>query len=115
MRIVPVMAVGLGMLAAPQLASASLVVVDRGLPVANLNRPPGASRSNVAWAVDPPPNSYGDTFTLSGGAGAVYAIDTIRTWVVSTAANATALTTLFGTGVTLFTGIGSTLSTTATS
>ncbi|MEJ0018595.1 MAG: hypothetical protein WDN25_18950 [Acetobacteraceae bacterium] len=89
--------------------------MDRGLPISNLNNAAGGNRSNVAWADDPVPWFYGDNFQLAGGSGSIYSIDTIRTWAVSTAPNVTALQSVFNTGVTLFTGTGTTLSATPAS
>lgn len=114
MRALPVALLGLAMLGVPGLAKADELVVDRGLPTANLNNIAGANRSNVAWADDPTPNFYGDTFSLPNVVGAVYTIDTIRTWVVVPgAATAGDVSAIFPT-VTLFTGTGTTLSATAT-
>jgi len=57
------------------------VVVDRGLPTANLNNAAGANQSNVAWADSE--GFYGDSFTLGGGSGTTYTIDALRTWVIA--------------------------------
>ncbi|HEY0184583.1 MAG TPA: PEP-CTERM sorting domain-containing protein [Rhodopila sp.] len=100
----------LPLLVSPAVAGASTLVVDRGLPTTNLNNAAGLSRSNAAWDDDDANSFYGDSFTLSGAAGTIYDIDTIRTWVVSTA---TSLGDLFS-SVSLFTGIGGSLSETAT-
>jgi hypothetical protein len=61
------------------MASASSLLFDRGLPVADLNNAAGALRSNVSWA-DNFPLLVGDDFTL-GGSGD-YFVDTLRVWVV---------------------------------
>ena len=77
---------GLSMLAAPVIAQADSILVDRGLPTANLNNAAGSNRSNVAWdegAPTPLPAFDGDRFTLPGGPGATDYVNTIRTWVVS--------------------------------
>lgn len=62
---------------------AAPIVVDRGLPSANLNDAAGLNRSNVAWGFGdntPGPAYYsGDDFTIGTG---MYLIDTIRTWAV---------------------------------
>jgi len=71
--------------AAPQPATATLVV-DRGLPTANLNSAAGANRSNVAWDFNPPETYIsGDDFTLSnpGGTLSRWKIDHIRTWAIA--------------------------------
>lgn len=58
-----------------------IVVVDRGLPTANLNDAAGANRSNVAWGFGAWTPTYysGDDFMLGTG---TWLIDTIRTWAV---------------------------------
>ncbi|HEY5082878.1 MAG TPA: hypothetical protein VII48_00025, partial [Rhizomicrobium sp.] len=73
MRLLSIFVLGATILTSPQIAAASVLVVDRGLPTDNLNDAAGANRSNVAWADDPVPYFYGDTFTLpTGAAGTVY-------------------------------------------
>jgi hypothetical protein len=67
-------------LAFPVFAAGPELVVDRGLPQANLNNSAGAYRSNIRWS------SYesgflGDDFTV-GAAGESWVIDTIRVWTV---------------------------------
>ncbi|MBV9770718.1 MAG: hypothetical protein JOZ32_14175 [Bryobacterales bacterium] len=67
-------------LAWPAFAAGPALVVDRGLPQANLNNTSGDFRSNVRWS------SYdsgflGDDFTI-GAAGESWVIDTIRVWTV---------------------------------
>lgn len=67
-------------LAWPVFAADPALVVDRGLPQANLNSAPGEYRSNVRWS------SYdsgflGDDFTV-GVAGENWVIDRIRVWTV---------------------------------
>ncbi len=65
---------------------AATLVVDRGLPVENLNSAAGASRSNVAWDFNPPETYIsGDDFLLPdpGAATPKWRIDTIRVWVVA--------------------------------
>lgn len=68
------------------LASASPLLVDRGLPTANLNNAAGANRSNVAWASSGfTSNDYwmvGDTFTNTSTQ--TWIIDTVRMWTVGT-------------------------------
>lgn len=64
----------------PVFAAAPALVVDRGLPQANLNNASGEYRSNIRWS------SYesgflGDDFWL-GAAGEHWVIDTIRVWTV---------------------------------
>lgn len=67
--------------AAAQSAYAGLLI-DRGLPTANLNNVSGANRSNVSWAfgADTSGNIWvvGDTFTNTKTFN--YHIDTIRVW-----------------------------------
>jgi len=68
-------------------ASAALVV-DRGLPTANLNNVSGANRSNVAWGYAQNPEQYftGDDFTL-GATGDVnnpmWQVTKVTTWAVA--------------------------------
>ena len=53
-----------GIAGAPRIAAAGVVVVNRGLPTADLNNAAGSNRSNVAWADITSSHFYGDTFTL---------------------------------------------------
>ncbi len=67
------------------LAVASPLLVDRGLPTANLNNAAGANRSNVSWADVPYTSAtdywlVGDTFTNTSSQA--WVIDSIRMWVV---------------------------------
>jgi len=64
----------------PVLAADSQLVVDRGLPKANLNDASGSARSNVRWAI-PDDGFLGDDFTI-GAPGEKWVIDSIRTWTV---------------------------------
>jgi hypothetical protein len=69
-------------LAGAQHLSATLLV-DRGLPTANLNNVNGSSRANVAWAFGSDSTGSwltGDTFKNTASAN--YYIDTIRVWTV---------------------------------
>lgn len=68
---------------------ANTLLVDRGLPTANLNNAAGANRSNVAWAYGSDNNGswlVGDTFT--NNSLNTYYIDTIRLWTVGTTTSA---------------------------
>lgn len=61
-------------------AAGPALLVDRGLPQANLNSPSGDYRSNIRWS------SYdsgflGDDFAV-GAAGEHWVIDTVRVWTV---------------------------------
>jgi hypothetical protein len=56
------------------------MVVDRGLPQANLNNASGPVRSNVRWGWHDH-GFLGDDFTI-GAAGEHWVIDSIRTWAV---------------------------------
>ena len=56
------------------------LVVDRGLPAANVNHASAASRSNVRWSWYGH-GFVGDDFTI-GGMGERWIIDGIRTWTV---------------------------------
>jgi len=67
-------------LSLPALAGGPELVVDRGLPQANLNDASGSARSNVRWAV-PADGFIGDDFTI-GAPGEKWIIDSIRTWTV---------------------------------
>jgi hypothetical protein len=66
-------------------AFASPLLVDRGLPTANLNDAAGSNRSNVAWALEKANQGWGvgDDFTI--GRSGSYRIDTLRLWVVGEA------------------------------
>jgi hypothetical protein len=63
-------------------AALAALVVDRGLPTANLNNAAGVNRSNVTWGFDDnaPGAAYfsGDDFKITGAG--TYRVDTIRTW-----------------------------------
>ena len=67
-------------------ATASIVLVDRGLPTANLNNAAGSNRSNVAWTegTDPsqPDVSWVDGDTFKNNSNLDWSIDTIRMWTV---------------------------------
>jgi hypothetical protein len=67
-------------LSLPALAGDSAVVVDRGLPQANLNNVSGPQRSNVRWGWQDE-GFLGDSFQI-GAPGERWVIDSIRTWVV---------------------------------
>jgi hypothetical protein len=76
-------------------AQASPLLVDRGLPSANLNNASGANRSNVAWTDGGYVSTsdywlVGDTFTNTSGQS--WHIDTIRMWTVGS----TSTTSLWG-------------------
>ena len=66
--------------ALPALAADSVLTVDRGLPLSNLNNASGSVRSNVRWSGDNQ-GFIGDDFTI-GAAGEHWVIDSIRTWAV---------------------------------
>src|SRR5262245_39794519 len=66
--------------ALPAIAADSVLVVDRGLPLSNLNNASGSVRSNVRWSGDNQ-GFIGDDFTI-GAAGEHWVIDSIRTWAV---------------------------------
>ena len=81
--LVPLLAV-IGLLAASAVSSAapvSTMLVDRGLPTANLDDTAGANRSNVAWSFGTT-DVTGDSFTV-GSAGETYVITAIRTWSIT--------------------------------
>jgi hypothetical protein len=61
-------------------AAGPALVVNRGLPQANLNNVSGAARSNVRWASGDT-GFMGDDFTI-GAPGEKWVIDSIRTWTV---------------------------------
>jgi hypothetical protein len=67
-------------LLAPLMAAGPELVVDRGLPQANLNTTAGDYRSNIRWSLYDS-GFLGDDFTL-GAAGESWVIDTIRVWTV---------------------------------
>jgi hypothetical protein len=75
----------LGLVTAALPASAQTLIVDRGLPTANLNAAAGVNQSNVSWAEPDPTLFDGDTFTVTG-AGTLR-VDTIRLWFVGYNAN----------------------------
>ena len=66
--------------------AAPTMLVDRGLPTANLNNAAGANRSNVAWvegdavSTTAPYTVLGDNFTNTSGQA--WSISTVRLWVV---------------------------------
>jgi hypothetical protein len=62
------------------LAAGPTLVVDRGLPQANLNAASGDYRSNIRWSVYDS-GFLGDDFTV-GAAGENWVIDTVRVWTV---------------------------------
>jgi len=68
-------------------ASATEMLVDRGLPTANLNNASGSDRANVSWAdseSSSSPSEYwlpGDSFSI-GGSG-TYQVTDIRVWEVA--------------------------------
>lgn len=65
---------------------AATLIVDRGLPTANLNNPAGSNRSNVAWDFYPPETYIsGDDFLLPspGASGTAWKIDKIRVWAIA--------------------------------
>ena len=61
------------------------LVVDRGLPAANLNDAAGSNRSNVAWGDYSPYNglnwAMGDDFTIN--AAGKFSIKDLRVWIVT--------------------------------
>ena len=68
----------------PLASATGIMLVDRGLPTANLNNAAGADRSNVSWAFTQytTPNYwlFGDTFENTSSQ--TWFIDTIRLWTV---------------------------------
>ncbi len=65
---------------------AATLIVDRGLPTANLNSGAGLNRSNVAWDFNPPETYIsGDNFSLPslGASGAAWKIDKLRVWAIA--------------------------------
>ncbi len=66
--------------------TAATLIVDRGLPTANLNSSAGSNRSNVAWDFSPPETYIsGDDFFLPspGASGAAWEINKIRVWAIA--------------------------------
>jgi len=61
-------------------AAGPALVMDRGLPQANLNSASGDYRSNIRWSLYES-GFLGDDFTV-GAAGEHWVIDTIRVWTV---------------------------------
>jgi hypothetical protein len=61
-------------------AGEAALLVDRGLPTANLNDAAGTNRSNMSWGGELPWIT-GDTFSI-GTAGQTYTLDVLRVWVV---------------------------------
>ncbi|MGA2882101.1 MAG: hypothetical protein ABSG13_24380 [Bryobacteraceae bacterium] len=64
----------------PVFAAGPALVVDRGLPQANLNNASGDYRSNVRWSLYES-GFLGDDFTV-GAVGERWVVDTIRVWTV---------------------------------
>ena len=62
------------------IASASVIIVDRGLPDQNLNNAAGGDRSNVAWGFNPAFFSVGDDFTVGSSN---YTLDALTVWIVT--------------------------------
>ncbi|MGR3320915.1 MAG: hypothetical protein ACU0DK_03165 [Pseudooceanicola sp.] len=60
---------------------ASSLMVDRGLPNANLNNDAGSDRSNVSWGFNGDYAS-GDTFSL-GTNGVSYQVDKLSVWITA--------------------------------
>src|SRR5580658_4154392 len=61
-------------------AAGPALLVDRGLPQANLNNTAGDYRSNIRWSLYDS-GFLGDDFTV-GAAGESWVIDTVRVWTV---------------------------------
>jgi hypothetical protein len=61
-------------------AAGPSLVVDRGLPQANLNNASGEYRSNIRWSLYDS-GFLGDDFTV-GAVGEHWVIDTVRVWTV---------------------------------
>jgi hypothetical protein len=76
------------LLALPLRAAEPVLVVDRGLPQANLNNASGTARSNVRWGWHDH-GFLGDDFTI-GASGERWVIDSIRVWTVPGTATAKA-------------------------
>lgn len=68
-------------------AAQATLIVDRGLPTANLNNAAGANRSNVSWGeTNLSLGTFdGDTFTVLGTG--TTRVDTLRLWFVGYGAN----------------------------
>ena len=66
--------------ALPLCAADAVLVVDRGLPQANLNNASGTARSNVRWGLHDD-GFLGDDFTV-GAPGERWVIDSVRVWSV---------------------------------
>jgi hypothetical protein len=71
--------------------NAGTVLLDRPLPVSNLNNAADGARSNVAWADSPATSAtfnwtYGDDFTI-GASGQTFQITDLHLWVIGDAAN----------------------------
>jgi hypothetical protein len=75
------------LVALPVFAADPVLVLDRGLPQANLNNAAGAARSNVRWGWHDH-GFIGDDFSI-GAPGEHWVIDSIRTWSVPGIAGAT--------------------------
>lgn len=91
---------------------ASGLLVDRGLPAANLNDPAGPNRSNVRWSAFSGHYNEGfdgDSFTV-GNAGTTYLLDRISTWTAlgNTKCGDTAFVGNRISDIGLFLGIGTT-------
>ena len=67
-------------LALPAMAASPALVVDRGLPQANLNNGAGHYRSNIRWSLYDS-GFLGDDFAV-GSSGESWVIDSIRVWTV---------------------------------
>jgi hypothetical protein len=94
-------------------ANASEILIDRGLPSANLNNAAGANRSNVAWvdggqtAAVPTPTDYwmeGDSFTNTGAQN--WYISNIRVWTVGATSTATLWGGIDGSPITVASAAG---------
>jgi len=77
---------------------AATVLVDRPLPVSNLNNDAGLDRSNVAWAETTASDgtfnwAYGDHFSI-GAVGQSYSVSDLRVWVIGNLAH-DSLTNIF--------------------
>ncbi|GIK98621.1 MAG: hypothetical protein BroJett029_28300 [Alphaproteobacteria bacterium] len=71
---------GAVLLAGAAQAEAASVVVDRGLPTANLNNAAGANRSNVGWDYQGYGWFAGDDFTIA--APGKWKVDSITFWLI---------------------------------
>lgn len=80
---------------------ANSLLVDRGLPTANLNDPAGANRANIAFSASGyTPSAYtvlGDSFVNTSAS--VWSIGDIRLWSVSPLATVTLRSGIDGSGV----------------